>query len=168
MERLSFAIIGSGALGGLYGAMLARAGCEVHFLLNSDYQHVVESGLKVESHWGDFDILKVQAHANAVTLPACDVTIVSLKDEASMRAGERLYAELRSRGIDVILDDRDARAGVKFADAELIGIPYRITIGPKALAEGEVEFTPRATGETTRIGIDAIVDQVAAAIVAAR
>ena len=96
------------------------------------------------------------------------VTIVSVKDEASVTAGERLYAELQARGVDVILDDRDARAGVKFADAELIGIPYRITIGPKALADGEVEFTPRATGDTTRVGIDAIVDQLTATITAAR
>jgi prolyl-tRNA synthetase len=96
------------------------------------------------------------------------VTIVSMKDEASVTAGERLYAELTARGIDVILDDRDARAGVKFADAELIGIPYRVTIGPKTLAEGEVEFTPRATGETTRVGFDTIVDELTAVIIAAR
>ena len=96
------------------------------------------------------------------------ITIVSLKDEASVTAGEALYNELQQRGIDVILDDRDARAGVKFADAELIGIPYRVTIGPKALVDGEVEFTPRATGETSRVGIDAIVDQIVAEITTAR
>jgi len=96
------------------------------------------------------------------------VTIVSLKDDASVAAGERLYADLQARGVDVILDDRDARAGVKFADAELIGIPYRVTIGPKALAEGAVEFTPRATGETERVGIDAVVDRLVDAITPAR
>jgi prolyl-tRNA synthetase len=92
------------------------------------------------------------------------ITVVSLKDAASVNAAESLYAELKAKRIDVLLDDRDARAGVKFADAELIGIPYRITIGPKALAEGEVEFTGRADGETTRVGIDAIVDQLVAAL----
>ena len=96
------------------------------------------------------------------------VTIVSVKDEASVAAGEQLYTDLKARGIDVILDDRDARAGVKFADAELIGIPYRVTIGPKALADGEVEFTPRATGETTRVSVDAIVDKLADTVIAAR
>lgn len=96
------------------------------------------------------------------------VTIVSIKDDASVAAGEQLYTELRARGIDVILDDRDARAGVKFADAELIGIPYRVTIGPKALADREVEFTPRASGETERVAIDAIVDRLADTITAAR
>lgn len=96
------------------------------------------------------------------------VTIVSMKDEASIAAGERLYGELKARGVDVLLDDRDARAGVKFADAELIGIPYRVTIGPKALADGEVEYTPRATGDTSRVALDAIVDQLADAVHAAR
>ncbi len=92
------------------------------------------------------------------------ITVVSLKDEASVTAAEKLYDELKAKRIDVLLDDRDARAGVKFADAELIGIPYRVTIGPKALAEGEVEFTARADGATTRVGIDAIVDQLVAAV----
>jgi prolyl-tRNA synthetase len=96
------------------------------------------------------------------------VTIVSMKDDASVIAGEALYSELRSLGIDVLLDDRDARAGVKFADAELIGVPYRVTIGPKALAEGEVEFTPRASGETSRVALDAIASQLAETIIAAR
>ncbi len=86
------------------------------------------------------------------------ITIVSSKDEASVRAGESLYHDLRSAGVDVLLDDRDARAGVKFADAELIGIPYRITIGPRALADREMELTPRATGDTTRVSIDTIAD----------
>ena len=94
------------------------------------------------------------------------ITVVSVKDEASMAAAEQLYTGLRRRGIDVVLDDRDARAGVKFADAELIGIPYRVTIGPKALADGEVEFTARADGETTRVGVDAVADHVAEAVAA--
>ena len=92
------------------------------------------------------------------------ITIVSLKDDASVTAAKAIYDELKGKRIDVLLDDRDARAGVKFADAELIGIPYRITIGPKALAEGEVEFTARADGETTRVNIDAIVDQLVATL----
>ena len=96
------------------------------------------------------------------------ITVVSLKDEASLAGAEALYADLQARGVDVLLDDRDARAGVKFADAELIGIPHRITFGPKAFAEGEVEYTPRATGETTRIAVDAIAEQVTAEIIAAR
>lgn len=65
-----------------------------------------------------------------------------------MRIANELYDSLRSDGIDVLLDDRDERPGVKFADAELIGIPFRITLGPKGLANGVAEFTPRATRES--------------------
>lgn len=86
------------------------------------------------------------------------LTVVASQDEASVAASETLYDRLRAGGVDVLLDDRDARAGVKFADAELIGIPYRVTIGPRALAEGQVELTSRATGETSRVDIDGIVD----------
>ena len=78
------------------------------------------------------------------------------------------YNGLKARGVDVLLDDRDARAGVKFADAELIGIPYRLTVGPKSLADGEVEWTSRTTGETKRIGLTAAVETVADAINAER
>lgn len=96
------------------------------------------------------------------------ITIVNVKDDASMTAAEALYTELKSRRVDVVIDDRPARAGVKFADAELVGIPYRITIGPKALADDEVEFTARSGGDTERIAIDAIADKVTALIVGQR
>ena len=96
------------------------------------------------------------------------ITIVSLKDEESVTGAEALYADLKGRGIDVLLDDRDARAGVKFADAELIGIPHRVTFGPKAFAEGEIEYTPRASGETERVAVDSIADQLVETITAAR
>ena len=57
---------------------------------------------------------------------------------------EKLYKDLQRAGLDVLLDDRDERAGVKFKDADLIGVPYRITLGKKA-AEGVVELFERAT-----------------------
>lgn len=85
------------------------------------------------------------------------VTLVRPDDEASAAVGERLYTELRDAGLDVLLDDRKARPGVKFTDAELIGIPQRITVGPRGVAEGTVELTPRATGETAEIAIADIV-----------
>ncbi|MCP9496547.1 MAG: proline--tRNA ligase, partial [Pyrinomonadaceae bacterium MAG19_C2-C3] len=78
---------------------------------------------------------------------ACVVTITNIKDEALKIAGENLYRELTDAGIDTLLDDRDERAGVKFKDAELIGIPYRITIGKK-LSEGKVEFFTRQTKQS--------------------
>jgi prolyl-tRNA synthetase len=96
------------------------------------------------------------------------ITVVNVKDDASTAAAEALYDELRAAHVDVLLDDRTARAGVKFADAELIGIPFRITIGPRTLADGEVEFTPRHTGETSLVAIDAIAAEATALVVAAR
>ena len=96
------------------------------------------------------------------------ITIVAMKDDASVAGAEALYDDLAARGVDVLLDDRDARAGVKFADAELIGIPHRVTFGPKAFADGEVEYTPRATGETERVPVDGIADRLVDTIDAAR
>lgn len=88
------------------------------------------------------------------------VILVSLRDDETVAAGERLYNELRARGVDVVLDDRDARAGVKFADTELVGIPWRITVGPKGVQAGIVELTSRATGETTEVSLDEVVATV--------
>ena len=96
------------------------------------------------------------------------IIIVSLRDEATVAAGEALYRDLRTRGIDVILDDRDARAGVKFADTELIGIPWRLTVGPKGVEQGVAELTDRATGTTIEVPLAEIVDTVATAIETAR
>jgi prolyl-tRNA synthetase len=64
-------------------------------------------------------------------------------DGAVMQLAEKIYAELTARGVDVILDDRDERPGVKFKDSELVGFPIRIGIGEKSLAKGEVELKPR-------------------------
>jgi prolyl-tRNA synthetase len=64
-------------------------------------------------------------------------------DSATMKLAEKLYAELTARGVEVILDDRDERPGVKFKDADLVGFPIRLGIGEKSLAKGEVEIKPR-------------------------
>jgi len=104
-----------------------------------------------------------------VSIAPYEVVLTPVKlDEATMTTATAIYDELRSRGIDVLFDDRKARAGVKFADAELIGVPYRITLGPKALADGEVELTGRASGTTERVALDAVVAQVSDLIVSQR
>ncbi len=71
---------------------------------------------------------------------------------------EKLYDELKSAGVDVLLDDRDSRAGVMFADMELIGIPMRVVLSEKGLAKGIVEFKGRRDDAATEIAADAIVD----------
>jgi len=96
------------------------------------------------------------------------IILVSMRDEATVAAAEDLYNQLRARGVDAVLDDRDARAGVKFADTELIGIPWRITVGPKGVEAGMVELTERATGETVEVGIGDVIDQVTTTIEVAR
>jgi prolyl-tRNA synthetase len=85
-----------------------------------------------------------------------EVAVVPLNadDEQVMGVAERLTAELEIGGVEVILDDRPARAGVKLADVELIGIPLRLTVGKRGVAAGTVELTLRATGETTDVAIE--------------
>ncbi|HIE22423.1 MAG TPA: hypothetical protein EYP73_07495, partial [Acidimicrobiia bacterium] len=71
------------------------------------------------------------------------ITVVRADDQATLAAAEDLYRDLEEAGIETLLDDRVERPGVKFADSELIGIPYRVTIGPRGVAEGTVELTVR-------------------------
>jgi prolyl-tRNA synthetase len=89
------------------------------------------------------------------------VTPVNWKDEAIRSAAERIYEECKSRGVDALLDDRDERPGVKFKDADLIGIPWRITVGKK-LAAGAVEITDRSSRESTEVPVAEAARNVAA------
>ena len=75
------------------------------------------------------------------------VVPINIKDEAQLQLAERIYGELKEAGLDVLLDDRNERPGVKFKDADLIGYPVRIALGPKALAEGMVEIKCRRDGQ---------------------
>lgn len=87
------------------------------------------------------------------------VTITNMKQDDLREAGEKLYQELQQAGFEVLLDDRDERAGVKFKDADLIGIPYRITIGKK-IAEGVVELFERRTKKSEDVKITEVVAHV--------
>jgi prolyl-tRNA synthetase len=81
------------------------------------------------------------------------VTVAQTEDTEVAKAGEAVYEQLTAAGVEVIIDDRAERAGVKFRDAELTGIPLRITVGKRGLADGLVEITRRATGETVSVGL---------------
>jgi prolyl-tRNA synthetase len=87
------------------------------------------------------------------------VTITNMKQDELRNAGEKLYDELQRAGLDVLLDDRDERAGVKFKDADLIGIPYRINIGRK-IADGMVELFERRTKKSEDVKIGDVVAHV--------
>ena len=80
------------------------------------------------------------------------VTVTNIKETALLEAGENLARQLVTAGIDVLLDDRDERAGVKFKDAELIGVPFRIAIGKK-LTDGKVEILNRLTNQTEDVAV---------------
>ena len=96
------------------------------------------------------------------------LTVVKVDHEESMGCAERLYDELRAAGVDVLLDDRDGRPGVKFADAELIGIPLRVTIGPRGLENSIVELTARADGERHDVPVDDVVARLVDLVVTGR
>jgi prolyl-tRNA synthetase len=92
------------------------------------------------------------------------VTVVNPKQTATSDAGGAIYEALKGQGIDVLLDDREERPGVKFKDADLIGIPYRITVGPKGLEEGKVEITRRKTRGAQSVDLRKAADSVAESI----
>ncbi len=89
---------------------------------------------------------------------------LGVKNEAISSAAEKLYKQLQESGIEVLLDDRDERPGSKFKDADLIGIPYRATVGKVYEKDGMVELRLRATGETTMIPFDSAGTRIAAMI----
>jgi prolyl-tRNA synthetase len=84
------------------------------------------------------------------------VTITNVADAALRETGEKLASDLEAAGLDVLLDDRDERAGVKFKDADLVGIPYRINVGKKAAA-GQVELVARSTSTSVDVGLNDVV-----------
>lgn len=163
MNRQTYAIIGSGALGGLYGGMLARSGFEVHFLLHSDYKHVSKHGLKIESKWGDFDLPNVHAHASTDTMPACDVTIVGLKTTRNGLLSDLLPAPTRGGGIVLVLQnglDVEADSGaVVGMDRVLGGCCFLCSnrVGPghiRHLDYGRIvfgEYASQSEGVTSRV-----------------
>ena len=104
-----------------------------------------------------------------VVVAPYDVHLVSLpgkSDQAAdvVAAADRLYDELTGAGVDVLYDDRDTSPGIKFADADLLGMPTRLTVGARGLARGVVERRDRATGQEEEIAVT----DVAAAVLASR
>ncbi|HEU0265885.1 MAG TPA: His/Gly/Thr/Pro-type tRNA ligase C-terminal domain-containing protein, partial [Geobacterales bacterium] len=91
----------------------------------------------------------------------CIISAVNYgKEEEVQRAADLLYERLNAAGVEVLLDDRDERPGIKFKDADLIGIPLRIVVGAKNLADGKVELKLRGSGEVLLLSIDEAMAQV--------
>ena len=109
----------------------------------------------VEAHYDEYGIkwpISIAPY-HVVVIP------VSTNDELQMTTATKIYEDLQKAGVEVVLDDRDERAGVKFKDADLIGFPYRITIG-KTITEGLVECKVRETGELTKIKPEEAVEKL--------
>ena len=81
------------------------------------------------------------------------VSVLNPREGGTSDVGNAIYDALLAEGIDVLLDDRDERPGVKFNDADLIGIPFRLTVGPRGLKEGEVELARRGTRQPRNIDV---------------
>ena len=111
----------------------------------------------VEQHYDEKGLVWPKAmapyHASLV--------IVNVKDEEQMDAGEVLYNRLQEAGFDILMDDRKERAGVKFNDADLIGLPVRITVGKK-IGEGIVEYKLRTSDEVLELTMDEVIEKLTA------
>ena len=115
-------------------------------------------------------IVEVHHDSKGIVWPAAvapfevDVVIAQQDDAAVAAVGEQVYQALLDAGVEVIVDDRPVRAGVKFSDAELVGIPFRVTIGKRGLAAGTAELTDRATGSTVHVPLDELAKHVQEAV----
>jgi 2-dehydropantoate 2-reductase len=102
---IRYAVIGTGALGGFYGGMLAKAGQEVHFLFRSDFEHVHKNGLRVDSVNGDFKLERVNAYSHTDKMPVCDVILVCLKTTGNHLLPKLLMPLLHSKSIVILLQN---------------------------------------------------------------
>jgi 2-dehydropantoate 2-reductase len=105
MGDLSYAVLGTGALGGFYGAKLQKAGNEVHFLVNSGYQKIQRNGLLIQSKDGDFHLSQVQVYDQVEKMPSCDVVIISLKTTHNHLLPQILPPVVKDNGIVLVLQN---------------------------------------------------------------
>jgi 2-dehydropantoate 2-reductase len=102
---LSYAILGTGAVGGYYGGLLGKAGCPVRFLVRSDYAHIRANGLKIDSPKGNFRLEKVDVYATPGEMPPCDVAVVAWKSTENGNLGATLSKVLKPGGIVLVLQN---------------------------------------------------------------
>ena len=160
-----YAIIGTGAIGGFYGARLQQAGHEVHYLLRSDYNHVAKHGLTIESIDGNFTLPQVHAYADVAQMPACDVVIVALKTTQNHLLPRLLPNVVKSDGVVLVLQnglnvepmvaeivgsDR-VMGGLCFICSNKVGPGHIRHLDYKAIALGEYGPNYKPQGITERL-----------------
>ncbi len=102
---LRYCVLGTGALGGFYGGLMAKRGLDIHFLLHSDFEHVVKHGLRVDSKLGNFVLPKINAYAKPQDMPKCDVAIIGLKSTQNHLLEDLLKPILRDDSIVLVLQN---------------------------------------------------------------
>ncbi len=174
------------------GKLHLRKGIEVGqiFMLGKKYSEAMnavvmdENGKSIPMEMGCYGIGVTRVVAAAIeqhhdergiiwpdSMAPFEVSIIAIKPGRCPQVhaeAEKLYAELEASGIEVLYDDRDERPGVMFADAELIGVPHIITVGEKSLANGEIEYKNRRSGEKQNLKVSEIADFIKAKVAAAR
>jgi 2-dehydropantoate 2-reductase len=124
MKKLRYAVIGTGALGGFYGGMLAHAGNEVPFLFHSDYDYVRENGLKVDSVIGDFHLNKINAYNSTAQMPPCDVVFVCLKTNNNKMLAQILPPLLHEKTCVILIQNGlhiESNLAVDFPNLSIAG-----------------------------------------------
>jgi 2-dehydropantoate 2-reductase len=124
MKKIRYGVIGVGGIGGFYGGMLANSGQEVHFLFHSDYDYVLNNGLRVDSVFGDFHLEKVNAYNRTEDMPVCDVILVGLKTTSNYLLKTLLPPLLGSNSTVILIQNglgNEARLAVDFPDLFIAG-----------------------------------------------
>lgn len=149
-----------------FGAYVQDEAGDSHPIIMGSYGIGLERGMAavVEANHDEDGIIWPVAVAPYEVL----ITVVRPDDEATMAVANRIYDDFDSAGIEALLDDRDERPGVKFTDGELIGVPFRVTVGPKGVSSGMAEVTERDGMVKSEIGFDEVVSELSQRIAGAR
>jgi len=149
-----------------FGAYVQDEGGASHPIIMGSYGIGLERGMAA--------VVEASHDENGIVWPVSVapyelvITVIRPDDVATMAVANRLFDDFDSAGVDVLLDDRDERPGVKFADSELIGIPYRVTVGPKGVESGAAEITERRDMVKGELAFDEVVATLSERIEGAR
>ncbi|MFT6563794.1 MAG: 2-dehydropantoate 2-reductase [Actinomycetes bacterium] len=188
--NLTFAVIGAGAVGGYYGAMLARAGHEVHFLARNHAPDMNRNGIEVLSPHGDFTVAPVHAHPTWDTVPTCDVVIVAVKATANDDVFARVSTVVKSNGVVLLIqngigselhltahlpDSVEIVGGLAFIGAEKTGSNQvshsnygALTLGVFAADYGQAQSDTRFIDLTDALTNSGVITHVSDNLLAAR